>query len=183
MQFVSWEMSLVPKFSHDYNHFTFWIIRGCRVKWNWDFEDNSKSFLATSLYQLSLEVHLDGSDGEESACSMGDPGLIPGSGRSPGEGNSNPLHCLCLENPHGQRRLVGYSPWGRQELGTTEALTLSLYVASWMNLVPVTHKTCIWKDNYSCSKRRGTTSCFKTKIWDCCFRPSTRVDYWKYHLD
>lgn len=32
------------------------------------------------------------------------------------------------------RRLVGCSPWGRQELGTTEALTLSLYVPSWMNL-------------------------------------------------
>ena len=32
-----------------------------------------------------------GSDGKESACSAGDPGLIPGSGRSPGEGNGNPL--------------------------------------------------------------------------------------------
>ena len=39
-----------------------------------------------------------GSDGKESACSMGDPGLIPGSGRSPGEGNGNPLQCSCLEN-------------------------------------------------------------------------------------
>ena len=32
-----------------------------------------------------------GSDGKESACNAGDPGLIPGSGRSPGEGNGNPL--------------------------------------------------------------------------------------------
>ena len=32
----------------------------------------------------------------------------------------------CLENPHGQRSLVGYSPWGRKELETTERLTLSL---------------------------------------------------------
>ena len=39
-----------------------------------------------------------GSDGKESACSMGDPGLIPGSGRSPGEGNGNPLQYSCLEN-------------------------------------------------------------------------------------
>ena len=40
----------------------------------------------------------DGSDGKESACSAGDPGLIPGSGRSPGEGNDNPLQYSCLEN-------------------------------------------------------------------------------------
>ena len=39
-----------------------------------------------------------GSDGKESACSAGDTGLIPGLGRSPGEGNGNPLQCSCLEN-------------------------------------------------------------------------------------
>ena len=39
------------------------------------------------------------SDGKESACNAGDPGLIPGSGRSPGEGNGNPLQYSCLENP------------------------------------------------------------------------------------
>ena len=39
----------------------------------------------------------DGSDGKESACSAGDPGLIPGLGRSPGEGNGNPLQYSCLE--------------------------------------------------------------------------------------
>ena len=40
-----------------------------------------------------------GSDGEDSACSGGDLGSISGSGRSPGEGNGNPLHYSCLENP------------------------------------------------------------------------------------
>ena len=40
-----------------------------------------------------------GSDGKASACNAGDPGLIPGSGRSPGEGNGNPLQYSCLENP------------------------------------------------------------------------------------
>ena len=40
-----------------------------------------------------------GSDGKEPACSAEDPGLIPGSGRSPGEGNGNPLQYSCLENP------------------------------------------------------------------------------------
>ena len=39
-------------------------------------------------------------------------GLILGSGRSPGGGHDNPLQYSCLENPHGQRSLEGYSPWG-----------------------------------------------------------------------
>ena len=39
------------------------------------------------------------SDVKESACNAGDPGSIPGSGRSPGEGNGNPLQDSCLENP------------------------------------------------------------------------------------
>ena len=39
-----------------------------------------------------------GSDGKESVSNAGDPGLIPGSGRSPGEGNGNPLQYSCLEN-------------------------------------------------------------------------------------
>ena len=45
---------------------------------------------------------------------QGDTGSIPGLGTSPGEGNGNPLQCPCLENPHGQRSLAGYSPWGRE---------------------------------------------------------------------
>ena len=40
-----------------------------------------------------------GSDGKESACNEGDPGSVPGLGRSPGEGNGNPLQYSCLENP------------------------------------------------------------------------------------
>ena len=39
-----------------------------------------------------------GSDGKESACSVGDPGSIPGSGRSPGEGNGYPLQYSCLKD-------------------------------------------------------------------------------------
>ena len=39
-----------------------------------------------------------GSDGKESVCNVGDPGSIPGLGRSPGEGNSNPLQYSCLKN-------------------------------------------------------------------------------------
>ena len=50
-------------------------------------------------------------------------GLIPRSGRSPGGGHGNPLQYSCLENPHGQRSLVGYSPWGHKESNTTEQIS------------------------------------------------------------
>ena len=46
-----------------------------------------------------LEGKNNGSDGKESACNVGDLGLIPGWGRSPGEGIGNPLQDSCLENP------------------------------------------------------------------------------------
>ena len=61
--------------------------------------------------------------GKESACSARDPSSIPGLGRSPEEGNGNPLQYSCLES-HGQRSLVGYSPWGHRESDTTEWPTL-----------------------------------------------------------
>ena len=47
----------------------------------------------------SLPSFLCGSDGKASAYNEGDPGSIPGSGSSPGEGNGNPLQYSCLENP------------------------------------------------------------------------------------
>ena len=53
-----------------------------------------------------------------------DAGSIPGSGRSPGEGNGTPLQYSCLENPMDQGSLVGYSSWGRKELDSTEAIKL-----------------------------------------------------------
>ena len=52
--------------------------------------------------------------GKASAYNEGDSGLIPGSGRSPGEGNDNSLQYSCLENS------MGYNPWGRQESDITE---------------------------------------------------------------
>ena len=71
------------------------------------------------------------SEVKASACNVEDLGSIPGSGRSPGEGNGNPLQYSCLENPmdggawwaaesHGRRSLLGCSPWGRKESDTTE---------------------------------------------------------------
>ena len=64
-----------------------------------------------------------GSDGKEAACKEGDMGLIPGLGRSPGGGHGNPLQYSCLENSHGQRNLVGYSPWDHKEFDMTKPLS------------------------------------------------------------
>ena len=66
-----------------------------------------------------------GSDGKESACSVGPLGSIPGLGRSLGEGHGNPIQYSCLENPM-QRSLAVYTPWGHKESDTTDRLTLSL---------------------------------------------------------
>ena len=71
------------------------------------------------------------SDGKESACSAGDPGLIPGSGRSAGEGDGNPLQYSCLENPMDKgawqaTQFMG-SPWVRHDL------SLSFFYASCHN--------------------------------------------------
>ena len=64
-----------------------------------------------------------GSDGKESACSVGDLGLISGLGRSTGGEQGNPLPYSSLENPPGQRSLVGHCPWGHKELDMTEQLS------------------------------------------------------------
>ena len=53
-----------------------------------------------------------GLDGKASACNARDQGLIPGSGRSPGDGNGNPLQILHAGESHGQRSLAGCSPRG-----------------------------------------------------------------------
>ena len=67
-----------------------------------------------------------GSVGKESACNAGDLGLIPGLGRSPGEGESYPLQDSGLENSMDSVSwTILYSPWSRKESDTTERLSLS----------------------------------------------------------
>ena len=58
-----------------------------------------------------------GSDGKESACSARDWSSVPGSGRSPGEGNGNPLQYSCLENP------LDCGPWWATAHGVTKSWT------------------------------------------------------------
>ena len=70
-----------------------------------------------------------GSEGKESACSARDLGSIPGLGRSPGEGNGNPLQYFCLGNPMGRGAWwPTVSSWGQKESDMTEWLTPSLLV-------------------------------------------------------
>ena len=69
---------------------------------------------------MTPKVFPGGLVGKESACNVGDPGSIPGSGRSLGEGNGNPLQYSCLEKSHGQRSLAGYSLGSQSVLGVTK---------------------------------------------------------------
>ena len=59
----------------------------------------SRSLLYFNCHFIKQTDFPGGSDGKASASSAGDPGSIPGSGRSPGKGNGNPLQYYCLENP------------------------------------------------------------------------------------
>ena len=72
------------------------------------------SFTVSSPVSLMATGFPGGSEGKEPACNAGDPGSIPGLGRSPGGGYGNPLQYSCSENPQGETCLMGYSPWSRK---------------------------------------------------------------------
>ena len=82
-------------------------LRDLRVR-SLDQEDPLEEEMATYFSILAWEIP--GSWTEESPCSVGDLGSIPGLGRF-GGGNGNSLQYSYLENPHGQRSLAGYSPY------------------------------------------------------------------------
>ena len=68
------------------------------------------------LYSLLVRGFLDGSVVKNPPANAGDADSIPGSGRSPGEGNGNPLHYSCLGNPIDRRSLAGQNLWGYKRL-------------------------------------------------------------------
>ena len=72
--------------------------------------------LDSELLQVALVIK-----NPASAGGIRDVGSIPGSGRSPGVANGNPLQCSCLGNPMDKRTQEGYSPQGHKELDMTEA--------------------------------------------------------------
>ena len=90
-----------------------------------DCNSASESIPISTNQDSNISIFPGGSGGKESACSAWDLGSIPGLGRSPGGGHGNPLKYSCLETPHGQRSLVGYSPWGCKELDIIQQLSLS----------------------------------------------------------
>ena len=63
---------------------------------------------------------------KKATFNAGDLGLIPGSGRSPGEGNGNPLQYFCLENPMDGGAWWATVPWGHKESDTAERLHFTL---------------------------------------------------------
>ena len=72
-----------------------------------------------------------GSDCNESACNAGDPGLIPGSGRSPWSRTWQPISAFLPKEAHGQRSPASYSPWSHKESDTVEWLTLPVPHWTW----------------------------------------------------
>ena len=88
-------------------------------------------FLYLQVFQTS--GFPDGSDGKASACNAGDLGSIPGLGRSPGEGNGNPLQYSCLENP-----MDGGAWWATVHRVTKSRIWLSDF----------THSLCILEHLY-----------------------------------
>ena len=75
------------------------------------------AFIITISVCVSLDLSFQGSlAGKESACNVRDLASIPGLGRSPGEGHSNPLQYFCLENSHGQEESGGLQSIGSQRV-------------------------------------------------------------------
>ena len=83
----------------------------------------SRSLVVLHFIYSSVCMFPGDPDGKESACHEGDPDSIPGLGRPPGGGHGNPLQFSCLENSHGQRSLVGYSPCDHKQSVMTERLS------------------------------------------------------------
>ena len=79
----------------------------------------------------------DVSDDKESACNVGNLGSVPGLRRSPVRVHSNPFQYYWLEDAHGQRSLVGCSPWGckesdmTQRLSTAQHIDVCMLICSW----------------------------------------------------
>ena len=99
------------------------IIYSCIVKRTWPLR---RIALCSTNYIYTSS----GGSPIESAYNAGETVLIPGSGRSPGGGNSNPLQYSCWENPMNRRAswLVGCNLWGCKTSNTTENMHARMHV-------------------------------------------------------
>ena len=100
------------------------------------------------------------SNGKESACNAGDPCLIPGLGRSSGEGNGHPLQYSCLGDSHRQRSLEGYSLWGPKKSDMTEQLTHTLKLSLAWKITLLQNESEIDWDNLLFGMFGSETSCY-----------------------
>ena len=130
-----------------------------------------------------------GSEVKASASNGGDLGLIPGSGRSAGEGNSNPLQYSCLENPMDRGSLVGYSPRGCKEWDTTEELHFHFHFQGWfplsteVQLFTMCFPICLYKMNLCVTNEemrlpkfvRQVAGCWSLESHSCLSGPSLCV--------
>ena len=82
----------------------------------------------TAEQQQVILMGFPGLSGKEYFSVAGDEGSNPGLGRSPGVGNGKWLQYSCLGNLHGQRKLAGYSPWGRKRTGLDLATKTTSHV-------------------------------------------------------
>ena len=106
-----------------------WVDLGL-CGWPWILGPQGSHVLVITGVDTLFELTGSGaSEVKASAWNAGDPGSIPGSGRSPGEGNPTPV--LLPGESHRGRSLVGYSPWDRKESDKT---SLSLSVLYWDGL-------------------------------------------------
>ena len=103
--------------------------QGMRASWIWDLffffwvhclQRNHIFYWASQVAQVVKNT-------PANVGEVRDSGSILGLGRSPGGGHDNPLQYSCLENPHGQRSLVGYSTRGCKESDTTEWLSIAIH--------------------------------------------------------
>ena len=109
-------------------------------------------YMVYILLNYSIYVGFPGSpDGKESACNVGDLGLIPGLGRSPGGGHSNPLQYSCVKNPMDRGAWGSYRPGGLKESDTSDRLS-TVHVAlvfGYMNHRPLNSKIIMELDRYT----------------------------------
>jgi len=92
-----------------------------------------------------------GSDGKESSYDEGDLGLIPASGRCPYRKERQPIPVFLPEKSHGQRSMVGSSPWGHKESNITAmSMTGGIKIvgqSSWKDRAAVHCQGKRWRDN------------------------------------
>ena len=84
--------------------------------WWWDELGDWDWHIYITMYKMGFQGGAVVKNPPANTGDAGDVGLIPGSRRSPGEGNGNLLQCSCMKKFHGQRSLAGYSPWGCKAL-------------------------------------------------------------------